>query len=67
MSVEPLIDEIVPEPLGGCHRDRDKTAAALKNTLKRTLEELRRIPVDQLLSSRYQRLLSYGVFEEGNA
>jgi acetyl-CoA carboxylase carboxyl transferase subunit alpha len=62
-----LIDEIVPEPLGGCHRDREKTAENLKNTLKRNLEELRRTPLDELMDQRYQRLMAYGVFEEANA
>lgn len=61
-----LIDEIVPEPLGGCHRDRETTAGNLQNALKRTLEELRPIPLDRLLQERYQRLMSYGVFEEAS-
>lgn len=62
-----LIDEIVPEPLGGCHRDRERTAENLKGTLKRLLEELRRVPVDQLVADRYQKLMGYGVFEESSA
>lgn len=62
-----LIDEIVPEPLGGCHRDRERTAENLKNALRRNLEELRGIPLEQLLESRYQKLLSYGIFEESAA
>jgi acetyl-CoA carboxylase carboxyl transferase subunit alpha len=62
-----LIDEIVPEPLGGSHRDRERTAESLKSTLKRMLEELRALPLDDLLESRYQRLMSYGVYEESNA
>jgi acetyl-CoA carboxylase carboxyl transferase subunit alpha len=62
-----LIDEIVPEPLGGGHRDRNQTAENLKAALKRNLEELRRQPIDELLEQRYQKLMSYGVFEEPNA
>lgn len=62
-----LIDEIVPEPLGGCHRNRDLTADNLKQSLKRNLEDLRSLPIDQLLEERYQRLMSYGVYEEANA
>lgn len=61
-----LIDEIVPEPLGGCHRDREKTAESLKITLKRCLEDLRSLPMDKLLDDRYRRLMSYGVYEEAN-
>lgn len=59
-----LIDEVVAEPLGGCHRDREKTAENLKSTLKRNLEELALIPKERLLSERHQKLMSYGVFEE---
>lgn len=62
-----LIDEIVPEPLGGGHRDRSQTAENLKAALKRNLEELRRQSIDELLEQRYQKLMSYGVFEEANA
>jgi acetyl-CoA carboxylase carboxyl transferase subunit alpha len=62
-----LIDEIVPEPLGGCHRDRRQTADNLKVALKRNLEELLREPADELLEQRYRRLMSYGMFEEANA
>ena len=62
-----LIDEIVPEPTGGAHRDRQQTADNLKAAIKRNLEELLPIPADDLLEQRYQRLMSYGVFEEPNA
>ncbi|MEY4684370.1 MAG: acetyl-CoA carboxylase, carboxyl transferase, alpha subunit [Pseudomonadota bacterium] len=62
-----LIDEVVSEPLGGCHRDREKTAENLKSTLKRNLEELAMIPRERLLSERHQKLMSYGVFEEAIA
>jgi acetyl-CoA carboxylase carboxyl transferase subunit alpha len=61
-----LIDEIVPEPLGGGHRDREKTAEKLKHTLKRLLEELRLVPLDQLVEDRYQKLMSYGIYEESS-
>ena len=62
-----LIDEVVAEPLGGCHRDRVKTADNLKSMLKRNLDELALIPKDRLLSERHQKLMSYGVFEEAIA
>lgn len=62
-----LIDEVVAEPLGGSHRDREKTAESLKLTLKRNLEELALIPKERLLSERHQKLMSYGVFEEAIA
>lgn len=59
-----LIDEIVPEPLGGAHRDRKTTAETLKAVLKKHLVELQDQPTDGLLDQRYQRLMDYGVYEE---
>jgi acetyl-CoA carboxylase carboxyl transferase subunit alpha len=62
-----LIDEIVPEPLGGAHRNRQQTADSLKAALNRALAELQAQPMEALLERRYQRLMSYGAYEEGNA
>jgi acetyl-CoA carboxylase carboxyl transferase subunit alpha len=59
-----LIDEIVAEPLGGCHRDRERTAENLKTALDRVFTELDEISLPLLLSERYQKLMAYGVFEE---
>ncbi|WP_456378400.1 acetyl-CoA carboxylase carboxyl transferase subunit alpha [Thiolapillus sp.] len=59
-----LIDAIVPEPLGGAHRDPDAMAANLKQSLIKSLEQLQGKSQDDLLDSRYQRLMSYGVFSE---
>lgn len=60
-----LVDEIVPEPLGGAHRDVPTTAGNLKAALVKNLEQLERLPLDELLERRYARLTSYGNFEEG--
>ncbi|HET9122251.1 MAG TPA: acetyl-CoA carboxylase carboxyltransferase subunit alpha [Acidiferrobacteraceae bacterium] len=60
-----LIDEIVPEPLGGAHRDVDAIARTVKDRLASALDELLVVPRDQLLERRYQRLMQYGQFEEG--
>ena len=62
-----LIDEIISEPLGGCHRDREKTAEHLASALKRSLAELNAVSLETLLEKRYQKLMSYGVFEEANS
>ncbi|WP_367026861.1 acetyl-CoA carboxylase carboxyltransferase subunit alpha [Methylococcus sp. ANG] len=59
-----LIDSIVPEPLGGAHRDRERMADNLKTELKRNLEELAALPMEELLAMRYERLMGYGVYEE---
>jgi len=59
-----LIDQIVAEPLGGAHRDIDAVALNLKNALCENLEALECLSVDELLDSRYERLMAYGNFEE---
>ena len=59
-----LIDEIVPEPLGAAHRDPAAVAANLKERLIANLDRLCRMPMTRLLSERYQRFMSYGVYEE---
>lgn len=56
-----LIDKIIPEPLGGAHRDFDLTATTLKKTLAEQLAEVQRYPLPKLLEMRYQRLMAYGV------
>ena len=56
-----LIDEIIPEPLGGAHRDPDQIALDVKCALSSALKKLLAIPKEQLLSNRYQRLLSIGL------
>ncbi|MCP4994732.1 MAG: acetyl-CoA carboxylase carboxyl transferase subunit alpha, partial [Gammaproteobacteria bacterium] len=57
-----LIDTIVPEPLGGAHRDIPAVSRSLKNALVETLDHLLATPTDKLLEERYQRLMAYGDF-----
>jgi acetyl-CoA carboxylase carboxyl transferase subunit alpha len=59
-----LIDILIEEPLGGAHRNSEQMAAELKIVLLRNLEELNKLPLDELLERRYRRLLSYGIFKE---
>jgi len=59
-----LIDTVIEEPLGGAHRNSGQMAAELKIVLLRTLEELNKLSLDELLERRYRRLLSYGMFKE---
>ena len=56
-----LIDEIVPEPLGGGHRDPAAVARNLKAELLKNLDDISGVPVDRLLEARYERLMSFGV------
>jgi acetyl-CoA carboxylase carboxyl transferase subunit alpha len=59
-----LIDEIVPEPLGGAHRDADAMAKTLKQALLNNLGQLDKLGQDAMLEERYQRLMGYGQFAE---
>ena len=59
-----LIDEVIEEPLGGAHRNFDEITRRVKDALLRSLRELDRVPLDQLVQSRYQRLMAYGQFSE---
>jgi acetyl-CoA carboxylase carboxyl transferase subunit alpha len=59
-----LIDEIIPEPLGGAHRDPAATAETLKNALVTALAELSAMPIDELVKRRRERLAAVGVYKE---
>jgi acetyl-CoA carboxylase carboxyl transferase subunit alpha len=56
-----LVDQILPEPLGGAHRNYDVTAATLKKALAEHLATLQRLTPAQLLEQRHQRLMAYGL------
>jgi len=58
-----LIDRIIPEPLGGAHRDYDAVANNIREALQSSLRELRALNSDQLLEKRYQRLMGFGKFD----
>ena len=58
-----LADEIIPEPLGGAHRNIPATMESVKQSLSKQLNRIQKQPIDILLSTRYQRLMSYGDFE----
>jgi acetyl-CoA carboxylase carboxyl transferase subunit alpha len=59
-----LVDEIIPEPLGGAHTDTAAAAATLKSALTRNLEELLKLPAEVRLRARYEKFRSFGHFEE---
>ena len=60
-----LIDQIIKEPLGGAHRNFDLMAESIKLSLIKTLGMLKKKSADELIDSRYKRLMSYGQFTEG--
>ncbi|MFT3741480.1 MAG: acetyl-CoA carboxylase carboxyltransferase subunit alpha [Gammaproteobacteria bacterium] len=55
-----LIDKIIPEPLGGAHRQIDEMAQDLRKMLVKTLADLEGFSLNELLDKRYHRLMSYG-------
>jgi acetyl-CoA carboxylase carboxyl transferase subunit alpha len=59
-----VIDEVVPEPVGGAHNDPAQAASALKYALQKHLTELREIDLQQLVARRYERFRHLGVYEE---
>lgn len=61
-----VIDEVIPEPLGGAHKDPHKTASSLKESLLRNLAEVSDIPPKKLLAARYQRYRSLGRYHTLN-
>ena len=60
-----VIDAVIPEPLGGAHRDHHLMASRLKMYLRSTLRELSAIGLDELVERRYQKFRRMGVFLEG--
>jgi len=59
-----VVDEIVPEPEGGAHRDHEKSAAVLGEALRHNLERLLATPLEQLLETRYAKFRRLGNFAE---
>ena len=55
-----IVDETIPEPMGGAHRDIETMCTTLKDSLVRQLDELSAVPIDELLEKRFDRLMSYG-------
>lgn len=59
-----LVDSVIPEPLGGAHRDVDVMAATIKQSLSKSVDALASKSTDDLVEGRYKRLMSYGQFTD---
>ncbi|ACH40093.1 acetyl-CoA carboxylase, carboxyl transferase, alpha subunit [Citrifermentans bemidjiense Bem] len=59
-----VIDEIVPEPAGGAHRDHEAMAKNLHKALSKNLKELKAIPAEDLIEQRYQKFRKMSRFAE---
>ncbi len=62
-----VVDEVIPEPLGGAHNDPEQAAAALKYAVQTHLNDLLALPIDQLLDLRYERYRALGEYRESTA
>ena len=60
-----LVDSVIPEPLGGAHRDPQAMAETVKNALLSALSEVQSLSAEQLVERRRSRFSAYGVYKEG--
>jgi acetyl-CoA carboxylase carboxyl transferase subunit alpha len=59
-----IVDEVIPEPLGGAHRDHREAAGSLKTYLIHAIRQLKEASLDELLDRRYDKYRKIGVFLE---
>lgn len=59
-----IIDEVIPEPMGGAHHDHVGAGNNLKSSVNKHLQELRGVPESDLLEARYQKYREFGQFRE---
>ncbi len=59
-----LVDDVLPEPLGGAHRNPEAMAEVIRNAVLQSLDELSQLSEEQLLERRTQRLAGFGQFKE---
>jgi len=62
-----VVDEIIPEPEGGAHRDYDSIAGNVGSALRRNVQQISQIPIDELLEKRYQKFRRLGIFAGGKS
>lgn len=58
-----LVDEVIPEPLGGAHKEPDEVAGRLADCIERQLDELASQGTDELIEKRFQRLMAFGQYQ----
>ncbi|MFH0738827.1 MAG: acetyl-CoA carboxylase carboxyltransferase subunit alpha [Candidatus Omnitrophota bacterium] len=59
-----IIDEVIPEPLGGAHHDPQQMASTLKTAIQKHLKDLKALKKEELLELRYKKFRSMGVVQE---
>ena len=61
-----VVDEIIPEPLGGAHRDHQFTAEKIRESIVRNLSELQKLSPDKVARDRYNKFKKMGSFSDGS-
>lgn len=64
MSKNGLVDGVIPEPVGGAHRDHEKTFATVKEEVKKILNELNKISPEKRIEQRIEKFSSMGVVHD---
>ena len=59
-----IIDEIIPEPLGGAHREPDQTAKSLGISVQAQLDKLSAMGPDELVQDRWLKFRKIGIFKD---
>ncbi len=63
MKANGLIDEIIKEPLGGAHRNREAVFESVKKAIEETYKKLSKLSVEKLIEKRMEKYTSYGVYK----
>jgi acetyl-CoA carboxylase carboxyl transferase subunit alpha len=59
-----LVDKVIPEPLGGAHKEPETVAISIGDCIEKQLGELEILTIEDLLDKRLQKLLSYGEYKD---
>jgi len=62
-----VIDGVIPEPLGGAHRNHDEAAALVKSQIVKSLKKLKKLSSNKLIEQRIEKYSSIGAFEIANS
>ena len=59
-----IVDEVIPEPLGGAHQDHAEAASQVQKSVLRHLRHLKKLPPESLLTARYEKFRKFGEWTE---
>ncbi len=64
MKKRKLVDDIIPEPLGGAHADRETTFATVRSFIETAYDTLKKLPSDKMIDARMEKYFEMGEFKE---